>query len=199
MGPDLYTEVIKLCKSYNPESRVILFAAVCILSEVPTKGAVKWERQMVSRCAKLRLSRSVSAAIHEQNKRRLKKDDSQDDTKETVILSSKFVCVGEKNAATTHKFREICFKNILSELESRGVAVKKDFPEVFSRLASYVDGTSERFIPITIHPKDVSTGKWFVCVIMPDSEMDSGTPVDGKVTTIDVGVDRCHHQLSTPM
>ncbi|XP_022123794.2 serine/arginine repetitive matrix protein 2 isoform X1 [Pieris rapae] len=200
MGAELYTEVVKLCKSYNPETRVILFVAVCIVSEVPTKGAVKWERQMVSRCAKLRLSRSVSSVIQEQNRRKQRRDGKgSPEDRETLILTSKLCPAGERNAATVHKFREICLRNVCSELESRGVVLKKHFPEVYSRLGAYVDGTSERFIPMTIYPKDVNSGKSFVCVIMPDSDAESGTPVDGKVMTIDVGLDRSQHQLSTPM
>lgn len=200
MGVELYTEVVKLCKAYNPETRVILYVAVCIISEVPTKGAVKWERQMVSRCAKLRLSKTVTVVIQEQNRKRHRKDSKNTpEERETLILTSKMVTAGDKNAATAHKFREICFQNISKELESRGVNLKKHFPEVYSRLAAYVDGTSDRFIPMTIYPKDVTSGKSFMCVIMPDSDADSGTPVDGKVTTVDVGVDRSRHQLSTPM
>ncbi|CAG5041651.1 unnamed protein product [Parnassius apollo] len=200
MGVELYTEVVKLCKSYNPETRVILYVAVCIISEVPTKGAVKWERQMVSRCAKLRLCKTVTATIQEQNRKRNRRDSrGTPDDRETLILTSKMSNVGEKNAATAHKFREICFKNIVHELENRGVVLKKHFPEVYSRLGAYVDGTSDRFIPMTIYPRDVTTGKSFVCVIIPDSEVDSGTPVDGKVVTVDVGLDRSRHQLSTPM
>ncbi|XP_050355874.1 serine/arginine repetitive matrix protein 2 isoform X3 [Nymphalis io] len=199
MGAELYTEVVKLCKAYNPETRVILYVAVCIISEVPTKGAVKWERQMVSRCAKLRLSKSVSSAIQEQNRKRNRRDSKgTPEDRETLILTSKLTNAGEKNAATAHKFREICFKNIINELESRGVVLKNHFPEVYSRLAAYVDGTSDRFIPMTIYPRNATSGKSFVCVIMPDSDTDS-TPVDGKVVTVDVGVDRSKHQLSTPM
>ncbi|XP_069366002.1 nascent polypeptide-associated complex subunit alpha, muscle-specific form isoform X2 [Maniola hyperantus] len=199
MGAELYTDIVKLCKSYNPETKAILYVAVCIISEVPTKGAVKWERQMVSRCAKLRLSKSVSAAIQEQNRKRNRRDSKgTPEDRETLILTSKMTNAGEKNAATAHKFREICFRNILKELESRGVMLKKHFPEVYSRLAAYVDGTSDRFIPMTIYPRDATSGKSFVCVIMPDSETDS-TPVDGQVVTVDVGVDRSKHQLSTPM
>lgn len=200
MGAELYTEVVKLCKSYNPETRVILFVAVCIISEVPTKGAVKWERQMVSRCAKLRLGKYVSLAIQEQNRRRQRRDSkSTPEDRDTLILTSKLTNAGEKNAATAHKFREICFQNIILELENRGVHLKKHFPEVYSRLAAYVDGTSERFIPMTIYPKDVNSGKSFMCIIMPDNEVERSSPVDGKVTTVDVGVDRSRHQLSTPM
>ncbi|XP_050663869.1 apical junction component 1 homolog [Leptidea sinapis] len=200
MGVELYTEVIKLCKSYNPETRVILFVAVCILSEVPTKGAVKWERQMVSRCAKLRLSKTVSIAIQEQNKRRQRRDSKETpEDRDTLILTSKLCNTGEKHAVSAHKFREVCFKNICYELENRGVVLKKHFPEVYHRLVAYVDGTSERFIPMTIYPRDVNSGKSFMCVIMPDTDLDSGTPVDGNVMTIDVGVDSSKHQLSTPM
>ncbi|XP_048006015.1 serine/arginine repetitive matrix protein 2 [Leguminivora glycinivorella] len=200
MGVELYTEVGRLCKAYNPETRVILYVAVCIISEVPTKGAVKWERQMVSRCAKLRLSKSVTASIQEQNRRRYRRDSkTAPEDRETLILTSKLEVAGEKNAATAHKFREICFNNILLELEKRGVTLKKHFPEVYSRLAAYVDGTSDRFIPMTFYPRDATSGKTFMCIVMPDTDVEATTPVDGKVTTIDVGVDRSKHQLSTPM
>ncbi|XP_004928633.2 serine/arginine repetitive matrix protein 1 isoform X3 [Bombyx mori] len=200
MGVELYTEVVKLCKTYNPETRVILYVAVCIISEVPTKGAVKWERQMVSRCAKLRLSKTVTVIIQEQYRRRQRRNSKNTpDEWETLILTSKMDVAGEKNAATAHKFREICFYNILKELENRGVVLKKHFPEVYSRLTAYVDGTSDRFIPMTIYPKDVSSGKSFMCIIIPDNDIESGTPTDGKVTTVDVGIDRSRHQLSTPM
>lgn len=201
MGVELYTEVVKLCKSYNPETRVILYVAVCIISEVPTKGAVKWERQMVSRCAKLRLSKTVTVVIQEQNRRQRQRRDSKStpEDRDTLILTSKLVTAGEKNAATAHKFREICFHNISLELEKRGVNMKKHFPEVYSRLGAYVDGTSDRFIPMTIYPRDASSGRSFMCIIMPDSDIESCSPVDGKVITVDVGVDRSRHQLSTPM
>lgn len=200
MGVELYTEVVKLCKTYNPETRVILYVAVCIISEVPTKGAVKWERQMVSRCAKLRLSKTVTATIQEQNRKRHRRNSKgTPEDRETLILTSKSCNAGDKNAPTAHKFREICFQNILNELKNRGVLLKKHFPEVYSRLAAYVDGTSDRFIPMTIYPKDVTSGKSFMCIIMPDSEVESGIPGDGKVTTVDVGIDRSRHQLSTPM
>lgn len=59
MGTDLYAELMKLCKAYNPDTRLVLYVAVCVLSEVPTSGAVKWERQLVSRCCKVRLEKSL--------------------------------------------------------------------------------------------------------------------------------------------
>ncbi|XP_037963672.2 serine/arginine repetitive matrix protein 2 isoform X2 [Plutella xylostella] len=197
MGAELYAEVVRLCKAYNPETRVLLYACVCVISEVPTSGAVRWERQQVSRCAKLRLSRAVSAAIQEQGRRRRRGGDRVEDARETLVLSSRLPA-GERSAASTHRFRETCFQNIVNELETRGVNLKKDFPEVHSRLGAWADGSSERFIPMTIHPRDAATGRAFTCVVVPDCE-DCGTPVDGRVTAVDVGVDRSHHQLSTPM
>ncbi|KAJ8985594.1 hypothetical protein NQ317_015085 [Molorchus minor] len=59
MGPQLYAELTKMCKNYNPESKLVLYVSVCVVSETPASGAVKWERQLVSRCAKLRLSKDV--------------------------------------------------------------------------------------------------------------------------------------------
>ncbi|GBP27794.1 Apical junction component 1 homolog [Eumeta japonica] len=205
MGAELYTEVVRLCKTYNPETRLILYVCVCVVSEVPTKGAVKWERRLVSRCAKLRLARVVAAAIGEANRRRERRRSrdqlSPQDAgapRETLILTSKS-CPSDKNATTAHKFREICFRNIQSELESRGVILKKHYPEVFSRLTAYVEGASDRFLPVTIYPKDVASGRPFVCVIMPDTEVEAGAAHPPNVTTIDVALDRSNYQLSTPM
>lgn len=55
MGPQIFSELSDQCKSYNPETRLVVYACVCVVNEVPTYGAVKWERELISRCSKLRL------------------------------------------------------------------------------------------------------------------------------------------------
>ena len=55
MGAQTFSELIEQCKSYNIDSRFIIYVSVCVVNEVPTSGAVKWEREMISRSANLRL------------------------------------------------------------------------------------------------------------------------------------------------
>lgn len=61
MGPDLYSELLRLSTEYKPDSKMLLYVAICVVSETPSATApVKWERQLVSRCAKLKLSKLVA-------------------------------------------------------------------------------------------------------------------------------------------
>lgn len=55
MGAQIFSELSDQCRSYNPETRFVLYACVCVVNEVPTYGAVKWERELISRSSKLRL------------------------------------------------------------------------------------------------------------------------------------------------
>lgn len=221
MGPELYAELIKLCKSYNPETRLVLYVAVCIISEVPTKGAVvKWERQLVSRCAKIRLSKTVMGVIphgqlpfHASPKARVRSRDKQQKDKdkllkieniETLILASNSANLQNKGINAIQKIREICFNNIQSELQRRGVNLKKHFPEVYSKLCAYVEGSFDRFTPVTVYPRDNLTGKSFMCVIMPETEPDkfNTLPADSvECRTVDVSLvdNGTCEQVSTPM
>nr|XP_018899718.1 PREDICTED: uncharacterized protein LOC109032099 isoform X2 [Bemisia tabaci] len=179
MNSDLYTELIRLCKNYNPDTRFVLYVAVCVVSEVPTRGAVKWERQVVSRCAKIRLCQSLMS--------RHPIDGSKTDTNSTLILTSLPGNDGSQRA------RQISFTNIQRHLRHRGVSLQKHFPDVYKNLCAYVEGTSERFTPVTIYPKDSHSGKTFMCVIMLDSEPEQVNMVPRGNTpsqTIDVSVEQ---------
>jgi len=55
MSAQTFGDLSDQCRSYNPETRFVLYASVCVVNEVPTSGAVKWEREMISRSAKIRL------------------------------------------------------------------------------------------------------------------------------------------------
>lgn len=152
MGPNLYSDLIKMCKIYNPDTKFVLYVSVCVVSEVPATGAVKWERQLVSRCAKIRLCKSVVSQIN---------TDGADKT--TVILaniSNELLSVQEK--------REISFTHIQRQLRQRGVSLKREFPEVYRKLCSYVEGKTDKFAPVTVYPKDTTSGKSFMIIIMPD-------------------------------
>lgn len=218
MGPELYAELVKLCKSYNPETRLVLYVAVCIVSEVPTKGAaVKWERQIVSRCAKLRLSNTVmsnspqgqfptysSPKAKVRDKDRIQKDKDalcRTGSTETLILTSNSANLHQKNNTSIQKIREVSFNNIQFQLQKRGVNLKKHYPEVHTKLCLYVEGACDKFTPITIYPRDNSTGKLFMCVIMPETEPEKfqTLPNDSyECHTIDVSIDHSDH-MSTSM
>lgn len=179
MGPELYTELLKICKSYNPDTRFVLYVAICVVSEVPTTGAVKWERQLVSRCAKLRLSRPLIAP--KQQSANITRD--SDDPETLILTSLPGVSQGSQRA------RQISFTNIQRHLRQRGVSLRRHFPEVYQRLCAYVEGSTERFTPVTVYPRDSSSGKSFMCIIMPDAEPEKLQllPTDStRVQTIDI-------------
>lgn len=221
MGAELYSELLRLSTEYKPESKMLLYVAICVVSEAPaaSTGQVKWERQLVSRCAKLKLCKSIiNDMAHQQpifmqqqftataasgSSTVVSQTGATSGTSSSVtpatnisapdsdVLILKFSLSGKRN---TQKYRELIFQNIQSVLRQKGVSMRKHFPEVFQRLSSYVEGTTDRFVPVTIHPRDTTTGRGFVCIIMPvtnENEVKIPTSSDSgsKVTIVDVGVD----------
>lgn len=195
MGADLYSELLRLCKSYKPDTRFVLYVAVCVVSEVPTSGAVKWERQLVSRCAKLRLCRSLMSTAPPQAtggpQRRTSPCNITRDSEnpETLILTSLPGCQGQM---APQRAREISFTNIQRHLRQRGVSLRRHFPDVYKRLCAYVEGSTERFAPVTVYPRDAITGKSFMCIIMPDAEPEKLELVprdSSRVQTIDISLE----------
>ncbi|KAK9499016.1 hypothetical protein O3M35_003537 [Rhynocoris fuscipes] len=184
-GKEMHEELVRLCKTYNPDTRLVLYVAVCVVSEVPTSGAtVKWEMQVVSRCAKLRLS-SALASPHQQHTPVINRECHEPDT---LILTS---LPGARDQGS-RKARQVSFTNIQRHLRQRGISLRRQFPEVYQRLCAYVEGTTERFIPVTIYPRDAATGKNFMCIIMPDAEPEKLEliPTDSAhVQTIDISAD----------
>lgn len=68
MGPELYSELLRLSTEYKPESKMLIYAAICVVSENPSSrisAPVRWERQLVSRCAKLKLCKTALREIDE--------------------------------------------------------------------------------------------------------------------------------------
>lgn len=55
MGVELYSELLKLSTEYKPDSKMLIYVAICVVSEAPSVGTapVKWERQLVSRSVRL--------------------------------------------------------------------------------------------------------------------------------------------------
>lgn len=193
MGPELYSELLKLSIEYKPESKMLIYVAICVVSEAPgasTAAPVKWERQLVSRCAKLKLCKSIM-------------NDKSLFTSTTTVGMNPYdtdVLILTFNTAdkVTQKSREIILANVTQILQQKGINLRKHHPEVYQRLSNYVEGLVERFLPVTIHPRDSATGKSFVCIIFPQNcdadkiKMPPGQP-DGtgdRVQTIDVGIER---------
>ncbi|KAI4496136.1 hypothetical protein M0802_008003 [Mischocyttarus mexicanus] len=198
MGAELYAEVMRLCKSYNPDTRLVLYVAICVVSEVPTSGAVKWERQLVSRCAKLRLDstfRQPNFSTSPQGKQQTTSPCNitrEMDSPETLVLTSLPTSTNVGQNAS-RRAREIGFTNIQRQLKLRGVSLKRHFPQVYRKLCSYVDGSVDKFAPVTIYPRDQTSGKSFMCIIMLDAEPERLRllPTDSsRVKTVDISVEQ---------
>ncbi|XP_034948314.1 uncharacterized protein [Chelonus insularis] len=206
MGADLYTEVMRLCKSYNPDTKMVLYVAICVVKEVPCAevGGVRWERQLISRCGKIRQDTSQHHQQQSQPQQHHQdvappKSISQPvlcnitremDSPETLVLTSlpQSNDAGEKEN-TPNKAREIGFANIQRQLKLRGVSLRRHFPQVYKKLCSYVDGSVDKFAPVTIYPIDQASGKSFMCIIMLDAEPErlQLLPTDSsRVKTIDI-------------
>lgn len=184
MGPELYSELLRLSTEYKPESKMLLYVAICVVSEAPgtAQAPVKWERQLVSRCAKLKLCKTIINDITHQH---LPAVAPTSDTDNDVLILT--FNLSRKN---TQALREQIFLHIQAILFQKGVEMQKHFPRVFQRLATFVQGTCDRFVPVTLHPRDANTGKGFVCIIMPVSSEGEvkipGSENGAKVHIVDV-------------
>jgi len=193
MGNEQYKELLRLCKGYNPDTRLVVYVATCVVSEVPSSGAVKWERQIITRCAKVRLHKNHTAhaqstspplPTQEQAPAQQQAITRDLDNPETLILTPLSL---QPHEATQR--RELIAANIQRQLKQRGVSLRKQFPEVYRKLGVYVE-SSEPFTPVTIYPKDSASGRTFMCIIMPVADPDrlQDVPTDSsRVRTVDVG------------
>lgn len=192
MGLELYSELLKLSTEYRPESKMLVYVAVCVVSEAPGNGQapVRWERQLVSRCAKLKLCKTVLNELD-----MLQKPQQQQQSSASPEAATTEVLILTFNPQLRHSTvqRELILSNILDILSRRGVILRKHYPEIFQRLQSFAEGQTDKFNPVTLHPRDSNTGKNFVCIIMPvhaDTEIIKlPSLVDGSnlVTSIDAG------------
>lgn len=168
MGTELYSELLRLSTEYKPDSKMLIYVAVCVVSEVPTtrnSAPVRWERQLVSRCAKLKLCKNALREIDETKLFAEMEDRLREPPLDILILTfnaSQKILQQEK--------RELIMHNVQEVLKSRSVILRKNYPEVWQRLNTFVEGITDRFVPVTLHPKDASTGREFVCIIMPNTE-----------------------------
>lgn len=179
MGAELYSELLRLSTEYKTETKMLIYVAICVVSEAPSSVAaagVKWERQLVSRCAKLKLSKSVMNAPHEAADATTVTDHGKAEATRRDVVATDLMDVLILTFSTAFKRtggigqpeqRALIQQNILKALRRRGVSLRRHFPEVFQRLSSFVEGTTDRLAPVTIHPRDTITGRLFICIIMP--------------------------------
>lgn len=175
MGPQLYAELVKMCKSYNPDSKLVLYVSVCVISETPAAGAVKWERQLVSRCAKMRLSKEVQIPEREPM-----------ENPETLIFTSSIV---RGDAANMKSTREKVFENLQAHFRCRGVSLRRQHPDVFGQIKQYCEDVNVKFVPATVYHRDNQTGKSCMCIIMLDVKEENLVKLQNagvKVRTVDL-------------
>lgn len=179
MGAELYSELLRLSTEYKPESKMLIYVAICVVSEAPSSStaSVKWERQLVSRCAKLKLSKIIPTDLNGPNASTNIAPTSSTATTSAEVSSSVMhtdsdVLILTFNLAlkvlNTPKNREIIFQNMQTALKQRGVNLRKHYPEIYQRIHSFAEGITDRFLPVTIHPRDTTTGQSFICIIMPN-------------------------------
>lgn len=174
MGPELYAELLRLCTEYKTESKMLIYVAICVVSEVPStrkSAPVRWERQLVSRCAKLKLCKAALRELEET------KDVAQDGSTCDLPTDILILTFNATQRIAAQEKRELILRNVKGILQRRGV-YPKNYPEVLHRLNMFVEGITDRFIPVTLHPRDVNTGREFVCIIMPNTEATMIMPKD---------------------
>lgn len=188
MGPELYSELLRLSTEYKPDSKMLIYVAIYVVSEAPSSTSstsVKWERQLVSRCAKLKLSKTLPLDLignhsntghHNRTITNTSTSASDPPATASVIVTEPTRVYTDVLILTfnlfdktenTQKNRELVLQNMQLALKKRGVSLRKHYPEIFQRLNSFVEGNS-RFMPVTLHPRDSSTGQPFICIMMPN-------------------------------
>lgn len=173
MGQQMYAELVKMCKLYNTETKFVLYVSICVISETPSSGAVKWERQLVSRCAKIRLSKTAtSSSSHESDK-----------TPETLILNCPPIF---RDVVRT---RQQAVSNLQRHLMQYGILLRKQYADIYKQLMDYSNNMEIKFKPVTVYPKDTQTGQSFMCIIMLEADNESLRQVQTvgvRIRTVDV-------------
>ncbi|XP_063871457.1 mucin-17-like isoform X3 [Scylla paramamosain] len=186
-GPEVYKQITELCKHYNVEYKLVLYVSICIMNEIPTGSSPKWEREMVSHCAKLRLAGGTGGGGSDTWSPRPERHviTRDMDEPETMILTS--APIPESNTSP-QAARHIAFNNIVRHLREKGISLRHQYPDVHKKLTAYVE-LGEVFPPLTIYPRDVTTGSTFMCIIMPETDhakLQLLSNDASKVRTIDI-------------
>ncbi|XP_046398150.1 uncharacterized protein LOC124164956 [Ischnura elegans] len=193
-GEKCYRDLVQLCRTYDPDSKLVLLVCVCV-SSAETPGAGKWSRKVVSRCMSAKLGPFRLAPEPQYHHPRpsdppppppprryhpstsplsatgggLGGEDLRPRspiTREMEYPETLVLKALPLEACGPHK-REVAYSNVQKHLKRRGVSLRKQFPDVHRKLRSYVeDGVA--FAPVAIHPRDGLTGRPFLCVILPE-------------------------------
>lgn len=186
-GPEVYKQITEFCKHYNTDYKLVLYVSICIMNEIPTGSSPKWEREVVSHCAKLRLAGGPNAGcVDTWSPRPERHVITRDmDEPETLILTS--APIPDSNTSP-QAARHIAFNNIVRHLREKGISLRHQYPDVHRKLTAYVE-VGEVFPPLTIYPRDVTTGNTFMCIIMPETDhakLQLLSNDASKVRTIDI-------------
>ncbi|XP_071523355.1 uncharacterized protein [Panulirus ornatus] len=184
-GPDVYKQITELCKHYNTDYKFVLYISICIMNEIPTGSSPKWEREVVSQCAKMRLAGGARGADTWSPRPERHVITRDLDEPETLILTS--APIPDSNTSP-QAARHIAFNNIVRHLRERGISLRHQYPDVYRKLRAYVEA-GEVFPPLTIYPRDPSTHSTFMCIIMPETDhakLQLLSNDASKVRTIDI-------------
>ena len=66
MCPDVYKQLMEMCRLYNSDHKFILYVSICVNNEI-TSGPSKCKRENVSRAAKIKLFDSQKRIVHNKN------------------------------------------------------------------------------------------------------------------------------------
>jgi hypothetical protein len=82
MGPELYQELLKISIEYNPFKKMLLYVAICIVSG--SINTQQLDRQLVSRCAKLKLCKTILNDLNIPSSSTVEKDQINMNAKEKM-------------------------------------------------------------------------------------------------------------------
>lgn len=108
------------------------------------------------------------------------------ETPETLILTCPPIRL--PTPETSMRARLIAFNNLQSQLRERGVSLKRQYPDIYKRLDAYCEDLSVKFEAQTIYPRNATTNKSFMCIIMLESEPETLKHVEKagvRVRTVD--------------
>ncbi|CAF1524516.1 unnamed protein product, partial [Didymodactylos carnosus] len=95
----------------------------------------------------------------------------------TLLLTSLYE---NSNGTDITTIRQAYFANLQIELRKRGIEVEEHYPELYEKLCEYISSTEtyQHFTPICLFMRHHYSKQLFMCVIMPDSDLDRSWLID---------------------
>ncbi|CAF0923573.1 unnamed protein product, partial [Didymodactylos carnosus] len=102
---------------------------------------------------------------------------SQQSNNNTLFLTSLYENLNSIDITTT---RHAYFANLQVELRKRGIEIEEHYPELYEKLCEYISSTEtlQYFTPICLFMRHRYLNQLFMCVIMPDSDVDRSWLID---------------------